>query len=171
MTRVNNTFGVLLFGLLLVSLLSCTGMSTSTNVSDMPRDRMSIKPSPSEVIEKFLDALKVGNYNKAYNYVYAPYTDRSGYVNQMKNMVEDNALSILSYRLLATQIYDRTATVVVELRTKSKTPNTAKTPNTDSIIESTHSSVYDIGLFEGRWLVTGDKCLENCIESEPIVVE
>ena len=149
---------------LLALVLGCGRKSEPEIISEPPPvPRQDIKPTPTEVVTEFLKAIKSENYGRAFRYVNAPYTDREGYINQMKNTVADNDVSILSYRLLATQIYDRTATVVVELNTKLKSPTTG------SLIDLTQKSQYSLGLFEEKWLITAGSCIEGCIESEPVI--
>ena len=148
-----------------VLITGCGNKSETVYSAPPPIERKELKPSPSEVVTKFLNALKDENYGKAYKYVKVPYTDKVGYINKMKNTVADNDVSILSYRLLATQIYDMTATVVVELNTKLKSPKTG------SLIEMTQKSQYSLGRFDDKWLVTAGNCIEGCLEREPVVLE
>ena len=81
----------------------------------------------------------------------------------MKNTLADNNFSLESYRMLATQMYDRTSTVVVELSTKLTSPNTGQ------LINLTQKSQYSLGIFQDKWLITADSCIEGCIELEPII--
>jgi len=157
------TFYTLLILFIPVLLMGCAKKPETIYSEPPPVDRKDIKPTPTEVVTEFLNAIKNENYAKAYQYVNVPYTDRSGYINQMKNMVSDNNLSLVSYRMLATQIYDRTSTVVVELSTKLKSPKTG------SLIDLTQKSQYSLGLFEEKWLITADSCIEGCIEREPVI--
>ena len=143
------------------ALASCGKKNVEPAPEPPPKAREDIDPSPSKVVEEFLSALKSADYEKAYKYVYAPYTDKDGYISQMKATISDNDVSILSYKLLATQIYDRTSTVVVELSTRRKSLKTGQ------IRDFTSRSVYDLGLFEDKWLVTTDRCIKNCSETEP----
>lgn len=124
-------------------------------------ERKAIEPSPTKVVEEFMKALKDENFSKAYDYVYAPYTDKDGYVIEMRNTVRENQVSILNYRLLGTQIFDRTAIVIVELNTKLKSPKTG------ILIEMNQKSQYDLGLFQDKWKITSGNCIENCLETEP----
>ena len=131
---------------------------------DAPRvARQDIKPTPTEVVTDYLKAIKSENYSKAYKYVNAPYTDKQGFINQMTNTLADNDFSLLDFRILATQIYDRTSTVVAELNTKLKSPKTG------SLIDLTQKSQYSLGLFEDKWLITAGNCIEGCVEEEPVI--
>ncbi len=141
--------------LILTALLSCIGKPEP----EIP-ERKTLDPSPTKVVEELLKAWQHEDFKRAFKYVYAPYSDEEGYVIQMKNYFKDNQISILDYHVLGTQIYDRTAIVIVELRQKLKSPKTG------AIIELNQKSQYDLGIFEDEWKVTAGICFENCIEKE-----
>lgn len=156
---MKNIFCSLIAGFILLGLLSCGPKSPEPIIPE----RKEIDPSPSKVVQEFLKALKSENFDKAYKYVYVPYSDKLGYVNQMKNTVSANQISIMSYKILGTQIYDRTSIVIAEITIKRKSPKTG------SLVERTQRSQYDLGIFEDAWKITSDKCIENCVEIEPEV--
>jgi hypothetical protein len=135
------------------ALLSCGGKA-----EPIIPERKAIEPSPTKVVEEFLKAIKDEKFEKAFQYVYAPYSDKEGYVIQMRNTVKDNQLTILGYRILGTQIFDRTSIVVVELNQKLKSPTTGQ------IVELTQNSQYDLGLFDDKWKITSGNCIKNCLE-------
>ncbi len=152
--------------LLLIPVIACGKKSEPEYIADIPEvKRKDIKPTPTEVVKDYLNAIKRENYDKAYKYVSVPYTDKAGYINQMKNTLSDNNFSLISYRMLATQIYDRTSTVVVELSTQRKSPTSG------SLINLNQTSQYSLGVFEDKWLITSDSCIEGCIEveQEPVI--
>lgn len=153
---MKNGYKPVIITLIIAALFSCAGRPDSI----IP-ERKSIDPSPTKVVEEFMKALKDENFSKAYDYVYVPYTDKDGYVIEMKNTVKENQVSILNYRLLGTQIFDRTAIVIVELSTKLKSPKTG------NVIEMNQKSQYDLGLFDDEWKITSGNCIENCLEEEP----
>jgi hypothetical protein len=154
----------LLIILLLLPVIGCGKKSEPEYIAEAPKiNRKSIKPTPTEVVKDYLSAIQSEDYSKAYKYVSAPYTDKAGYINQMKNTLAENDFSLISYRILATQIYDRTSTVVVELNTKLKSPNSG------SLITLTQKSQYSLGIFEKKWLITSDNCIEGCIERESVI--
>lgn len=153
---MKNRYYPLVIGFIMLGLLSCGPKKPEPIIPE----RKEISPSPTEVVQEFLKALKAGNFDKAYKYVYVPYSDKLGYVNQMKNTVSANQVSIISYKVLGTQIYDRTSIVVAEITIKRKSPKTG------SLVESTQRSQYDLGLFDDAWKVTNDQCIENCVEKE-----
>lgn len=144
-----------LAALMLTAVFSCIKKSEP----EIP-ERKALDPSPTKVVEEFLRAQQQENFKKAFKYVNAPYTDEDGYVIQMKNTFKDNQISIIDFHVLGTQIYDRTAIVVVELKTRVKSLKSGQ------IIEMTQKSQYDLGIFEDKWKVTAGNCFENCIEIE-----
>ncbi|MEW6145236.1 MAG: hypothetical protein AB1598_09485 [Thermodesulfobacteriota bacterium] len=123
-------------------------------------ERKALDPSPTEVVEELLKAWQKEDFKRAFKYVYAPFTDEDGYVIQMKNYFKVSQISILDFHILGTQIYDRTAIVVVELKQKLKSPKTG------SVMELSQKSQYDLGIFDDKWKVTSGMCIENCVERE-----
>lgn len=155
------TILALLSVLIVLPITGCGKKSEPEYIAEAPEvQRKDIKPTPTEVVKDYLNAIKGKNYEKAYKYVSVPYTDKAGYINQMKNTLADNNFSLISYRMLATQIYDRTSTVVVELSTQRKSPTSG------SLINLNQTSQYSLGVFEDKWLITSDSCIEGCIEVE-----
>ncbi len=150
MQRFRNHVAVLI---VFMALLSCGGKP-----EPIIPERKAIDPSPTKVVDEFIKAIKDEKFEKAYQYVYAPYSDKEGYVIQMQNTVKDNQLSILNYRILGTQIFDRTAIVVVELNQKIKSPTTGQ------VVELMQNSQYDLGLFDEKWKITSGNCIKNCLE-------
>ena len=150
MQSLRNHIAVLI---VFTALLSCGGKA-----EPIIPERKAIEPSPTKVVEEFLKAIKDEKFEKAFQYVYAPYSDKEGYVIQMRNTVNDNQLTILSFRILGTQIFDRTSIVVVELNQKLKSPTTGQ------IVELTQNSQYDLGLFDDKWKITSGNCIKNCLE-------
>jgi len=150
MQRFRNHVAVLI---VFTALLSCGGKP-----EPIIPERKTIDPSPTKVVEEFLKAIKDEKFEKAFQYVYAPYSDKEGYVIQMQNTIKDNQLTILNYRILGTQIFDRTAIVVVELNQKIKSPTTGQ------VVELMQNSQYDLGLFDEKWKITSGNCIKNCLE-------
>ncbi len=160
------TILALLSILILLPITGCGNKSEPEYIANAPEvQRKDIKPTPTEVVKSYLSAIKSKNYEKAYKYVSVPYTDKSGYINQMKNTLTDSNFLLISYRMLATQIYDRTSTVVVELSTQRTSPTSG------SLINLNQTSQYSLGIFDDKWLITSDSCIEGCIEveQEPVI--
>jgi hypothetical protein len=153
--RMRKTYYALISALMLTALLSCIGKPEP----EIP-ERKTLNPSPTKVVEELLKAWQKQDFKRAFKYVYAPYSDEEGYVIQMKNYFKDNQISIIDFHVLGTQIYDRTAIVIVELRQKLKSLETG------AMVELNQKSQYDLGIFEDEWKVTAGICFENCIEKE-----
>lgn len=153
--KTPNIYFLVMF-LALAYFVSCGG-----KVEPIIPERKSIDPSPTKVVEQFLKAIKDENFKKAFEYVYVPYSDKDGYIIQMQNTVKDNQLTILGYRILGTQIFDRTSIVVVEINQKVKSPTTGQ------IVELTQNSQYDLGLFDDEWKITQGNCIKNCLQTLP----
>ena len=152
---MRNSCYAVIAALILTVFLSCVGKPEP----EIP-ERKSLDPSPTKVVEELLKAWQKEDFKRAFKYVYAPYSDEDGYVIQMKNYFKDNQISILDFHVLGTQIYDRTAIVIVELKTKLKSSKTG------TVIELNQKSQYDLGIFDDKWKVTAGICIENCIEKE-----
>lgn len=152
---MRKTYCAVIAALMLTALLSCIGKPEP----EIP-ERKTLDPSPTKVVEELLKAWQKEDFKRAFKYVYAPYSDEEGYVIQMKNYFKDYQMSIIDFHVLGTQIYDRTAIVIVELRQKLKSPKTG------AIIELNQKSRYDLGIFDDKWKVTAGNCFENCIEME-----
>jgi len=153
--RMRKTYYAVIAAIMLTAIFSCMGKPEP----EIP-ERKVLDPSPTKVVEELLKAWQKEDFKSAFKYVYAPYTDEEGYVIQMKNYFKDYQMSIIDFHVLATQIYDRTSIVIVELKTK------VKSSKTGLITEMTQRSQYDLGIFEDEWKVTAGNCFENCIEME-----
>ena len=143
------------------SIFSCADKT----IVDTNPERPTYDPSPTVVVERFLNALKDENFKKAYEYAYAPSTVEAGYVIQMRNIFKQNQVSINSFKILGTQIYEFSSTVAVELN------QTLKSPQTGQVTNLTQKSKYSLGLFDKKWKVTGGDCYENCLEEVPEIAE
>jgi len=155
---MNNRYVVILYVLIFtIAVSSCADKV----VEDTSPERPTYKPSPTEVVDVFLKALKDENFEKAYDYSYVPSSDKAGYVIQMRNIYEENQLTINSFKILGTQIFELSASVIVEL------DSTFKSRTTGQLINLNQKSKYTLGLFNKKWKVTGGDCFENCLEEVP----
>jgi len=148
---------ILLVLIFAISLGSCADKTIEETNPERPR----YKPSPTQVVDTFLKALKDGNFGKAYDYSYVPSSDKEGYEIQMRNIFKENQLTINSYNILGTQIFELSASVIVEL------DQTLKSPTTGQLTNLKQKSKYTLGLFDKKWKVTGGDCIENCLERVP----
>ncbi|HEX3034339.1 MAG TPA: hypothetical protein VHT73_04280 [Thermodesulfobacteriota bacterium] len=149
----------ILFFIFLLGLSGCAGVS---DVSESHSIRNRPGTSPTKVVADFLEALKEDDFGKAYEFVYAPFSDKDGYVLRMKNLVKDYNVSILDYRILGSQILGDTAIVVAELETKLKPHNS----NTE--ILKKRRNQYNLSIMEDKWRITSEKCILNCTTAEDL---
>jgi hypothetical protein len=152
---MRNAYFAVIAAAILTVFISCARRSDP----EIP-ERKALDPSPTEVVQELLKAWQKEDFKRAFKYVYAPFTDEDGYVIQMKNYFKVGQISIIDFHILGTQIYDRTAIVVVELKQKLKSPKTG------SVVELSQKSQYDLGIFDEKWKVTSGMCIENCLERE-----
>lgn len=155
---MGNRYRAAILVFIVTVLFSCGGKQDT-----VVHERKTIDPSPTKVVEEFIKALQAQDFEKAFKYAYVPYTDKEGYVIQMKNTFTQNQITIHEFKILGTQIYDRTSIVIVELK------QTLKSPKTGTVIELNLRSQYDLGLFDDEWKVTAGNCIANCIETEPAI--
>ena len=153
----NKHIYILLVLIFTIALGSCADKTIEETNPERPR----YKPSPTQVVDTFLKAIKDGNFGKAYDYSYVPSSDKEGYIIQMRNIFKENQLTINSYNILGTQIFELSANVVVEL------DSTLKSRTTGQLINLNQKSKYTLGLFDKKWKVTGGDCIENCQEVVP----
>ena len=147
--------------LLIIIFAFAVSSCADKTITETNPERPTYKPSPTEVVGSFLKALKEENFEKAHDYAYVPGSDKEGYIIQMRNLYKENQIKINSYRILGTQIFGPSATVVVEL------DSTFKSPSTDKLVTLVQKSKYGLGLFDKKWKVTSGDCFENCIEQVP----
>ncbi len=140
-----------------IALTSCSDKVIEETNPERPR----YKPSPTQVVDTFLKALKEGNFEKAYDYSYVPSSDKDGYIIRMTNIFKDNQITIKSYNILGTQIFELSASVIVEL------DQSLKSRTTGQLINLNQKSKYTLGLFDKKWKVTGGDCIENCQDVVP----
>jgi len=147
----------------LLALIFTIALSSCADkiIDETNPERLRYKPSPTQVVDTFLKALKDGNFEKAYDYSYVPSSDKDGYVIQMTNIFKENQITINSYNILGTQIYELSSSVIVEL------DSTLKSRTTGQLINLKQKSKYTLGLFDKKWKVTGGDCIENCQDVVP----
>lgn len=152
-----NIISILSVLIITIALSSCADKT----IEETNPERPTYKPSPTEVVERFLKALQEENFKKAYEYVYVPSTDEAGYIIQMETIYRENQIKIHSFQILATQIYELSSTVAVEI------DQSLKSPTTEQVVNLNQKSRYSLGLYDKKWKVTGGDCIENCLEEVP----
>ena len=141
------------------------GSCADKTIEDTNPERPKYDPSPTVVVERYLKAQQNENFKDAYKYEYSPSTDEAGYVIGMKRVYQDNQLIIKSFQILGTEIYELSASVIVELDISRKSKQTGQTINV------TQRSKYALGLFDKKWKITGSSCIENCRAEEVPAIE
>lgn len=155
----NKHLYTLLALILTIGLSSCADKTIEETNPERPR----YKPSPTKVVDIFLKAFKDEDFGKAYDYSYVPSSDKEGYIIQMRNIFKENQLTINNYNILGTQIFELSASVIVEL------DQSLKSPTTGQLINLNQKSKYTLGLFDKKWKITGGDCIANCLEQVPEV--
>ena len=143
--------------ILAIALVSCADKT----IEDTNPERPQYDPSPTVVVERYLNAQKDEDFKKAYKYEYAPSSDEAGYMIGMKRVYHENQLKINNFQILGTEIYELSASVAVELDI------TRKSKKTGQLVNITQRSKYQLGLFDKKWKITGSSCIENCREEVP----
>lgn len=151
MNKINyGIFTIILSGLL-ISCVSSNPKHTSLLAN--------VKDSPSDVALSFLDASMKNDFEKAYNYIYFPGTDKEGYISQMENLVKQSHNRIKSYKLIGTRIIGDQAYVIYELELiigdeKDKEQNLRYTKNQ-----------FELTIVDNHWKIVKDfGCIENCVK-------
>ena len=136
---------------LLLLFLSC---AVPVRGSDQRRPQPRV--SATSVVKSFLEALKERDFEAAYDKVYIFSSDREGYVSRFELLYEDYDISIVDYRILATQLFKDTAIVVAEVEIDYRKPGQSER------LRVTHTNRYDLSIPEKKWKIVKDECIENC---------
>lgn len=136
---------------LVLFLLSCT-----VPVNDPYTERPKPKVSATEVVSSFLEALKDGDFETAYDNIHIFSSDREGYVSRLRLLYENYDMKVIDYRILATQLFKTSAIVVAEVRVDYMPPGESER------IDATYRNQYDLRIPKNRWKIIRDICIENC---------
>jgi len=142
----------LAISLILFLVSSCAPKSVDSSGKDKPKPDV----SATEVVKRFLNALKSEQYEKAFDYIYIVSSDREGYASRMRSLSYEHGIKLIDYRILGTQLFKETAIIVAELEVSHKDQQTGE------IITKKTRNRYDLAVIEGRWKITKDSCIENC---------
>ena len=110
--------------------------------------------SATDVVKIFLESLKTDDFGTAYDQIFFFISDREGYISRMDLLMEENKVNLVNYKILATQLFKNTAIVVGELETQRSLDG--------GIEKKITRNKYDLKLFDDRWKITKDSCIENC---------
>ena len=131
--------------------VSCAPRPPAKNYPEIVKTNV----SATDVVKIFLDSLKAEEFGTAYEQLYILSTDKEGYVNGMKLAQEETGARLVNYKILGTQLYRDTAIVVAELENER---------SIDGGIEKKFTRFkYDLKLFEKKWKIINETCIENCI--------
>ena len=146
------------FLIFLMAFSACSGVSTSTTSSYTPP-----KVSPSQVVSHYLEALKIRDLGKTYEFissVYAANLDIESYKTNMKQSLEKFSWGLLSYQILGVQILGDHALVVAELEVQFKPLNSAKETQKKTSIQ------YGLIVVDDKWKISESNCISNCVSRE-----
>ncbi len=133
-----------------VYIISCVPKQPSSNIPQIAKTDV----SATDVVKKFLESLKTGEFGTAYDQIYVVSSDKEGYVSRMNLLREERKVKLINYKVLGTQLFKDTAIVVAELETQR---------SVDGGIEKKFTrNKYDLQLIEKEWKITKDTCIENC---------
>jgi hypothetical protein len=111
--------------------------------------------SATDVVKLFLESLKTDDFGAAYDQIYVVSSDRQGYISRLNLLREEQKVTLVNYKILATQLFKNTAIVVAELETQHSLEG--------GIEKKFTRNKYDLKLFDDKWKIIKDSCIENCI--------
>ena len=142
-------------------------LSVLLAISCAPRQKQpkivkKVKPdvSATVVVDQFLSALQSRDIQKAYDKVRIIHSDKEGYIKRLESVYSDYDIRIVSYKVLATQLYSDTAIVVAEIEIDKKV-----SPDSKERVSRTYRNKYDLAIYREQWKITNDECIENCSET------
>ncbi len=144
----------------IMAFSACSGVSTSSTTSNPPPTP---KSSPSQVVGDYLEALKIRDYGKTYEYISSAYSanlDLESYKTNMKQSLEKFSWGLLSYQILGVQILGDHALVVAELEVQFKPLNSAKETQKKTSIQ------YGLIVVDDKWKISESNCISNCVSRE-----
>jgi hypothetical protein len=141
------------FLIFLMAFSACSGVSTTSNPPPTP------KISPSQVVSDYLEALKIRDLGKTYEFissVYAANLDIESYKTNMKQFLDKFSWNLLNYQILGVQILGDHALVVAELEVQFKPINTEKETQKKTSVQ------YGLIVVDDKWKISQDNCISNC---------
>ncbi|MCY3986500.1 MAG: hypothetical protein OXF23_05625 [Candidatus Dadabacteria bacterium] len=117
-----------------------------------PRPRI----SATTVVSSFLEALKNRDFESAYEKIHIFSSDLEGYVKRFELLYENYDISIVDYRILATQLFKDTAIVVAEVEVDYRKPGEKGRRS------ARYTNRYDLSIPQKEWKIVKDECIENC---------
>ncbi|MGQ0793914.1 MAG: hypothetical protein ACT4NX_07505 [Deltaproteobacteria bacterium] len=145
----------------ITTLFGCALQNASN--TDSPAVRTAPPPpprtSPAKSVSGYLDALRVKNFLKAYDFISAGYAgnlDRESYrINMEQILVKKYNWALKSYEILGVRILGAQSYIVVELNIENPIDAGAEPSKIVQV-------QYELNAIEGRWKIVGDSCIKNC---------
>ena len=140
----------------LLAFSACIGVSTSSTTSNPPPTP---KIAPSQVVSNFLEALKIRDLGKTYEFVssgFAVNLDIESYKANMKQSLDKFSWNLLNYQILGVQILGDHALVVAELEVQFKPLNSAKETQKKTNVQ------YGLIVLDDKWKISQAYCISNC---------
>ena len=131
-------------------------VSCAVPVRSQDARRPQPKVSATSVVNSFLEALKERDFKSAYDKIHIFSSDREGYVSRFELLYERYDITIVDYRILATQLFKETAIVVAEVEVDYREPGEDKRQR------ARYTNRYDLSIPEKEWKIVKDECIENC---------
>jgi len=147
---------IFVFFVFLIAFSACSGVSTSSINSNPPPTP---KISPSQVVSDYLEALKIRDLGKTYEFissVHAANLDIESYKTNMKQFLDKFSWNLLNYQILGVQILGDHALVVAELEVQFKPINTEKETQKKTSVQ------YGLIVVDDKWKISQDNCISNC---------
>jgi len=151
---------IFVFFVFLIAFSACSGVSTSSINSNPPPTP---KISPSQVVGDYLEALKIKDFGKTYEFVssgFAANLDLESYKANWKQFLEKFSWNLLNYQILGVQILGDHALVVAELEVQFKPLNSAKETQKKT------SNQYGLIVVDDKWKISESNCISNCVSIE-----
>ena len=150
--------------LITFSLIFCVLCISSCVRATQPTDSYKQKPktkvSATQVVIKFLEAIRSEDFPQASEQVHTFYSDKEGYTNSLKYAWEASDIKLLQYKVLGNQVFKNTATIFAELQREQK--------SSDEVKKTTMTVKFDLSLFGKEWKIIKDSCIENCaVNNQP----
>lgn len=153
----------LLLSILLITLSACAVLETRGTTP--PKAPKPPRTSPAKTVVGYLDALKEADFMEAYEFItmgYASNLDKESYkINMEQSLVKRYNWRLSNYEVLSVRILGSLSYVVARLSVQYSPANTKPTTKTIDI-------QYELNPIDGKWKITADKCIENCMSADDL---
>ncbi len=132
----------------ILCIISCVRATQPT------QQKPKTKVSATQVVIKFLEAIRNEDFSEASEQVHTFYSDKEGYTNSLKHAWETSDIKLLDFKVLGNQVFKNTATIFAELQRGKK--------SNDEVEQTTMKVKFDLSLLGREWKIIKDSCIENC---------